>query len=62
MQKKIRCIALDLDRTTLKTDGTLSERTKKALKLAVNEGVCVVIVSGRAFHTIPKEILSIGWN
>ncbi|WP_434309673.1 Cof-type HAD-IIB family hydrolase [Hominifimenecus sp. rT4P-3] len=49
----IRLIALDLDGTTLRSDGTLSDRTKKALKEAIKRGVHVVVASGRSFHSLP---------
>ncbi len=59
MQRDIRCIALDLDHTTLRMDGTLSDRTKEALCGAVAAGIQVVIVSGRAFSTLPAQVLEI---
>jgi len=53
---KIRCIALDLDRTTLRTDGTMSARTREALLAAVDNGIEVLPVSGRPFASLPKSI------
>lgn len=55
----IKCIALDMDRTTLNADGRLSEKTKKALEYAIEKGVHVVIASGRAFSALPEEVTSI---
>lgn len=55
----IRCIALDLDRTTLNSKGTLSDLNKTAIESAIKQGVHVVIASGRAFDTLPKDVMSI---
>lgn len=54
----IRCIALDLDRTTLTRDGKLSPGNRAALEYAIGKGVEVVVASGRAFSTLPEEIRS----
>ncbi|HEX6540803.1 MAG TPA: Cof-type HAD-IIB family hydrolase [Ktedonobacterales bacterium] len=40
-------IASDLDGTLLRTDGTISERTRAALQRAQGAGISVVFVSGR---------------
>jgi len=55
----VKCIALDLDRTTLRSDGTLSATTRDALLQLIAKGISVVIASGRSFATLPEEILSI---
>lgn len=55
----IKCIALDLDRTTLNEKGTLSRANKEAIQAAIAKGVHVCIASGRAFDTLPKEVVSI---
>ncbi len=55
----IRCIALDLDRTTLRSDGTLSPANRAALARAAAKGVHVVIASGRAFATLPQTVLDV---
>lgn len=55
----ISCIALDLDRTTLRSDGTLSAVTRDALLKAMGQGIHVVIASGRSFATLPAEVLSV---
>lgn len=55
----IKCIALDLDRTTLNAQGQLSEDNRRAIETAIEKGVHVVIASGRAFDTLPKDVLSI---
>ena len=41
----VKCIALDMDRTTLNAQGMLSEENKKAIRLAIEKGVHVVIAS-----------------
>ena len=55
----IKCIALDLDRTTLNKEGRLSEGNRKALEEVIAAGIHVVIASGRAFDTLPQDILSV---
>lgn len=59
INKKIRCIALDLDHTTLRSDKTLSPATKAALEHALAAGITVLPVSGRAYSTFPESILEI---
>lgn len=54
----IKLIALDMDRTTLNSDGQLEEETRQALEKVADYGVHIVIASGRAFSTLPKEVLS----
>lgn len=54
----IKCIALDLDRTTLDARGRLSEGNRTALKQAIDRGIHIVVASGRSFHTLPEEIRS----
>ena len=55
----IRCIALDLDRTTLNAQGRLSPGNRAALEYAIGKGVHVVIASGRAFSTLPEDVLAL---
>ncbi len=55
----IRCIALDLDRTTLNREGRLSPGNRQALEYAISKGVAVVPASGRAFTTLPQDICDI---
>ena len=55
----IQCIALDLDRTTLDSAGHLSAGNRQALEAVIAKGVHVVIASGRAFTTLPAEILAV---
>jgi hypothetical protein len=55
----IKCIALDLDRTTLNGDGRLSEENKKTLEELIAAGIEVVIASGRAFDTLPEDVMQV---
>ena len=58
-ETKIKCIALDMDRTTLNRDGKLSEGNRKALEQAIAAGIHVIIASGRAFDTLPEDVLAV---
>ncbi len=53
-----KCIAFDLDFTILNSDKEMSDRMRQALLAAAKKGIALVPVSGRAFTTIPEEILS----
>lgn len=55
----LRLIALDLDGTTLNSQGKVSPYTKKILEKALSKGILVVIASGRALSAIPEDILNI---
>jgi 5-amino-6-(5-phospho-D-ribitylamino)uracil phosphatase len=46
-----RMVAIDLDGTLLRLDGTMGERTRLALQAAVRQGIRVVICTGRRFRT-----------
>ncbi|HXH12162.1 MAG TPA: Cof-type HAD-IIB family hydrolase [Alphaproteobacteria bacterium] len=46
-----RLVAIDLDGTLLRGDGTMGERTQRALRAAAQRGVKVVICTGRRFRT-----------
>lgn len=52
----IKCIALDLDRTTLNTEGRLSEMNRAAIEQAISKGIHIIIASGRSFDALPEEI------
>ena len=52
----VRCVALDMDRTTLNSEGRLSAGNRKALEEIIAAGVHVIIASGRAFDTLPKDV------
>lgn len=55
----IKCMAFDMDRTTLNAEGKLSQKNKEALEYAIKKGVHVVIASGRAFSALPKDVLAV---
>ena len=55
----IRAIAMDLDRTTLNRAGRLSPGNRAALEYAISRGVQVIPASGRAFTTLPQDILDL---
>lgn len=56
---EIRCIALDLDRTTLDAQGRLPEENRRALEEAMAKGVHVVIASGRPLGSLPRDVLAV---
>ena len=58
-KEPVKLIALDLDRTTLKSDGHLSEANRQAIEYAISKGIHVCIASGRAFDTLPLDVVSI---
>lgn len=55
----IKLIALDLDRTTLNAKGKISKINRQAIMDAMEAGVHVCIASGRAFDTLPEDVVSI---
>lgn len=55
----IRCIALDLDHTTLNGQGRLSPGNREALTDAIRKGIHIVIASGRAFSTLPQDVVNL---
>ena len=55
----IRCIALDLDRTTLSSAGHLSERNRKVIEQAIESGIQIAVASGRSLDSLPAAVLEI---
>lgn len=55
----IKCIALDMDRTTLNAEGKLSDTNRKALQDAMDMGVHIVIASGRSFSALPEDVMAL---
>lgn len=51
----IRMIGFDLDGTLLTTDKILTERTKKALEVAADQGVVLVPATGRPLCDFRKN-------
>ena len=52
----IKLIALDIDGTTLMSDGTLSPGNKAALTRATQLGIHVVIATGRCYAALPSQL------
>lgn len=52
----VRLIALDLDETVLDRDSRLSTATRAAFGRAIGQGVEIVVATGRAVDTLPREI------
>lgn len=59
MKRNIKLIALDMDGTLLGRDGKLSSKNKEAIKAAMNNGIHVVISTGRVFGALPKDVLCV---
>lgn len=55
----MKCVALDLDGTTLDRQGKLSPENRRVIESAIERGVHVVIASGRSYDTLPKKVLAI---
>ena len=52
----IKMVGLDLDGTALAFGNHFTQRTKEAFKKARNQGVHIVIATGRAIGSLPEEI------
>lgn len=57
---KIALIALDLDDTLLKSDLSISEANRRALIEAENEGIEIVLASGRSYAAMKKYVEFLG--
>ena len=55
-----KLIALDMDGTLLREDGTISERTKTAIQQAKDKGVKVVLASGRPLEGLERYLTELG--
>ena len=55
MSEKIRLIALDVDGTLFNNSGIITEETKKEIKRATDQGVHVVISTGRPYNGVPFD-------
>ena len=55
----MKCVALDLDGTTLDRQGKLSPENRRVIESAIERGVHVVIASGRSFGSLPSQVLEI---
>lgn len=52
----IKLVALDLDGTTLNPDSKITPYTEKVLKAAMDQGVHILVATGRAFEAVPEEV------
>ncbi len=57
--QRFRLLALDLDGTALRSDGSLSEDCKEALLSSHEAGLHIVVASGRSWTSLPEEVLSL---
>lgn len=57
--KKIKMVALDLDGTTLDDNGNISVRTVEAFQKAMEQGVHIVVCTGRTFASLPAQLFEI---
>jgi len=57
-----KLLALDLDDTLLRTDLTISNRTRNLIKKLVSKGVVVVIATGRMPKAAEKFVKALGLN
>lgn len=59
IRKSIKMIALDLDGTTLNSRKEITPRTVEAFRRAMEQGIHIVVSTGRTFHSLPKQIFEI---
>lgn len=55
----VKLIALDLDGTTLNSEGHISRKTRSALERAAEKGVNIVVATGRPRSALPEDIFEI---
>ncbi|MBR2002446.1 MAG: HAD family phosphatase [Firmicutes bacterium] len=55
----VKLIALDMDGTLLNEHGLLAEESKEALMQAMEQGVHVVIATGRVFSALPQDVVTV---
>lgn len=56
----IRCIAIDLDDTLLRTDLTIDEKDRAAIRRAIGVGVKVLLASGRMVQSMRPYVAQLG--
>ncbi len=54
--QRIKMIGLDLDGTLLNTRKELTERSREALRKAIDQGILVLAATGRPYTGIPEEL------
>ncbi len=57
-----KLVAIDLDGTLLNSYGEVSERTRDAIKKAINNGIEIVLASGRPISSVEDLSTEIGAN
>ena len=57
--QKIKLIAIDLDGTALDEKSHLTERTRRALEQAAQRGIYLVVASGRAYSSLPEDVMGV---
>lgn len=62
MSKNIKMIGLDLDGTLLTREKKLTEYTKAVLRKAIEQGVVVLVATGRPFSAIAGGTSDISGN
>ena len=60
MRTGVRLLATDLDGTLLRSDGTVSDRTRAALRAASEAGLLVAFVTGRPPRWLDEVIETTG--
>ncbi|MCD7956347.1 MAG: Cof-type HAD-IIB family hydrolase [Lachnospiraceae bacterium] len=55
----VKLIASDLDGTLLTDDKKISEKTRRMISLAAAKGIQIVPATGRAFSSVPEEVLAL---
>ena len=59
IRPRIKLLAIDLDDTFLDGSGKMTENAKASLIAADKAGIEVVIASGRSYHSLPEEVVSL---
>ncbi|MCQ2240849.1 HAD family hydrolase [Treponema sp.] len=58
-QNNFKCVFTDLDKTLLASGSILTDYTKETIDMLISRGIDFVPSSGRAFNSLPKELLKI---
>lgn len=57
--REIKLAAMDIDGTLMGKDKILTKRTKEILAKALDQGIHIVVASGRALQAVPEELLEL---
>lgn len=58
MKKQIKMIGLDCDGTLLNDNKELTDYSRKVLERAIEQGIVIVVATGRPLTGIPKQVLA----